>query len=139
MKQFDARIDVEDSHLILDEGEWPNFHDAEVHDLNIWRGDVRPDADVWIGPVIVATFELCALKEPYIAVLKFHDCSALTMTEFNHQNAVYDLTFEYEGRGDDRQGNPLLPFVRVRFEQAFDVALSFKCFRVQAIERRELG
>lgn len=138
MKQFNPIEDVEDSHLILDRGEWPNYHDAEVHHLHIWRGDIRPDNNVWIGPVIEASFELCALKNPYIVVLKFHDCDSIRMEEFNHQNAVYDLSFKYEARGTYTDGKPLPPHIRVSFEQAFGVALSFTCFRVQAIERREI-
>ncbi len=138
MKEFKPIEDVEDPQLILDNGEWPNFHDAEVHNLNIWRGDVRPDDNVWIGPVIQVSFELCALEKPYIVVLKFHDCDSIKMEEFNHQNAVYDLTFNYETRGTLTNGKPLTPYISVRFEQAFGLALSFKCFRVQAVERREI-
>ena len=138
MKKFDPIKDVENSQLILDQGEWPNFHDAEVHKLNIWCGDIRPDDNVWIGPVIEATFELCALQRPYIVVLKFHDCDSIRMEEFNHQNAVYDLTFKFVDRGTYTNGKPLPPSISVCFEQAFGVALSFKCFRVQAIERREI-
>lgn len=138
MKEFNPIEDVDDSQLILDHGEWPNFHDAEVHNLNIWRGDVRPDDNVWIGPVIKVSFELCALEKPYIVVLKFHDCDSIKMEEFNHQNAVYDLTFNYEARGTLTNGKPLTPYISVRFEEAFGLALSFKCFRVQAVERREI-
>ena len=138
MTHFDPIRDIENSDIILDNGEWPNFHDAEVHNLNMWRGDVRPDDNVWIGPVIEASFELCALKNPYIAVLKFHDCDEIRMEEFNHQNAVYDLTFEYVSRGNRPDGEPLPPFIAVHFEQAFGVALSFKCFKVQVLERREV-
>ncbi len=138
MKDFDPVRDVENSRLIVEHGEWPNFHDAEVHNVSIWRGDIRPEANVWIGPVIEASFELCALQDPYMAVLRFHDCDEVRMEEFNHQNAVYDLTFKYEARGAYNDGSPLPPAIAVRFEQAFGVALSFKCFRVQAIERREI-
>jgi len=138
MKRFDPLEEVLDSQLILDQGEWPNFHDAEVHHLKIWRGDVRPDDNVWIGPVIEASFELCALKKPYMVVLKFHDCESIRLQEFNHQNAVYDLTFAFEARGTLTTGEPLVPYIVVNFEQAFGVALSFKCFRVQAIGRREI-
>ncbi len=138
MKEFNPKEDVEDAKLILDNREWPNFHDAEVHNLNIWRGDVRPDDNVWIGPVIQVSFELCALEKPYIVVLKFHDCDSIKMEEFNHQNVVYDLTFNYEARGTLTNGKPLTPYISVRFEQAFGLALSFKCFRVQAVERREI-
>lgn len=139
MRDFDPIEAVEDSHLILEHGDWPNFHDAEVEYLNIWRGDVRPDDNVWIGPVIEASFELCALEKPYIAVLRFHDCEAIRLEEFNHQNAVYDLRFTLEKRGSCTDGSPLSPYISVSFEQAFGVSLSFKCFRVQALERREIG
>jgi hypothetical protein len=138
MNQFDPLVDVEDSRLILDRGMWPNFHDAEVHTLNIWRGDVRPDDNVWIGPVIEASFELCALQNPYIAFLKFHDCNTISLQEFNHQNAVYDLTFKFEARGTYNDGRPLPPYVSVMFEQAFGLALAFRCLRVQVMEKREV-
>ena len=138
MREFDPVVDVENSELVLDHGEWPNFHDAEVHNLNIWRGDVRPDDNVWIGPVIEVTFELCALEHPYIAVLKFNDCDSIRMEEFNHQNALYDLLFKFEKRGNYPDDRPLPPCISVRFEQAFGVALTFRCFKVQAIERREI-
>lgn len=138
-RQFDPLTGVEDSAIILDHGAWPNFHDAEVHNLNIWRGDIRPEDNVWIGPVIEVEFVLCALKEPYIAVLKFHDCDAIRMVDFNHQNAIYDLSFAYKDRGiNEKTGTPLPPAISVRFEEAFGVALTFECFRVRAIERREI-
>jgi hypothetical protein len=118
MTDFDPISTVEDSHLILDHGDWPNFHDAEVLNLNIWRGDVRPDDDIWIGPVIEASFELCALETPYITILKFHDCESIRLEEFNHQNAVYDLRFKYEARGTCTDGTPLTPYISVSFEHA---------------------
>ncbi len=137
---FDPLTDVEDSAIILDGGHWPNFHDAEVHTLNIWRGDIRPEDNVWIGPVIEVTFELCALKEPYFVVLRFHDCDGIRMQEFNHQNALYDLIFSFKDRGiNEKTGAPLPPAIAIRFEQAFGVALTFECFRVQAIERRKIS
>jgi len=135
---FDPLQSVIDSYVILDRGEWPNFHDAEVHYLHIWRGDVRPEANVWIGPVIEASFKLCALKNPYLVVLKFFDCEAIRLEEFNHQNALFDLTFTLEPRGQLNNGDPLTPFICVAFEEAFGAVLSFKCFRVQAVERREI-
>lgn len=139
MNVFDPIKEVENSALILDHGEWPNFHDAEVHRLNIWRGDVRPEDNVWIGPVIEASFELCALEKPYLVFLKFHDCDAIRLEEFNHQNAVYDLTFKLEARGAYTDGSPLPPYIAVRFEQAFGVALTFRCFKVEALERKEIS
>ena len=139
MREFKPTEDVENSQLVLDRGQWPNFHDAEVHRLNIWRGDVRPDDNVWIGMVIEATFELCALEKPYIVVLKFHDCESIRIGEFDHQNALYDLAFRYEPRGTYTNGKPLPCYIAVNFEQAFGGALTFKCSRVEAVGRREVG
>jgi len=139
MRSFDPLADILNSHLVLVDGLWPNFHDAEVHDLNIRRGDIRPGDNVWIGPVIEASFELCALREPFIAVLKFHDCDAVGLKDFNHQNAVYDLTFEFFPRGHYNDGSPLPPGIAVTFEQAFGAALSFTCARVEVLGRREAG
>jgi hypothetical protein len=138
--EFDPLKEVQDGAIVLDDGRWPNFHDSEVHTLNIWRGDIRPENNVWIGPVIDVTFELCALKKPYIVVLRFHDCDVIRMQEFNHQNALYDLTFTFSDRGiNEKTGKLLPPAIAVRFEQAFGVALTFECFRVQALERREVS
>ena len=92
MKEFDAIEDVENAQLVLDQGKWPNFHDAEVHNLNIWRGDMRPDEDVWIGPVVEVTFELCALEKPYIVVLKFHDCNSIRIVEVKEHRFVFSLS-----------------------------------------------
>ena len=61
------------------------------------------------------------------------------MEEFNHQNAVYDLAFPYEARGNYRDGSPLPPHIVFRFEQAFGIALSFTCFRIQVVARSETG
>ena len=138
MREFNPLKEISNCELILDGDEWPNFHDAEIHTLNIWRGDIRPDENVWIGPVIEITFELCALKEPYIAVLKFHDCEQIELNAFNHQNALYDLTLTFEERGALNDGEPMTPHIAVKFEHAFGAALSFKCFEVEATERRNL-
>lgn len=135
MKPFDPLSDVENGHLVLDEGQWPSFHDAEVHDLRVWRGDIRPEDNVWTGPVIEAAFELCALRDPFIAELRFHDCDGISLQGFNHQNAVYDLSFQYVERGEYNDGSPLPPAIAVRFEQVFGAALSFTCMRVEALGR----
>ena len=136
MGEFDPAKVVEGSELILVDGDWPNFHDAELHELKMWRGDVRPEDTVWIGPVIEASFELCALETPFLAVLKFHDCEAIEMAGFNHQNAMYDLEFSREPRGYLRDGTPMTPWICVRFTQAFGVRLSFKCLRIEVLDRR---
>jgi hypothetical protein len=41
------------------------------------------------------------------------------------------LTYKVDSPYIERE--PLPPFIRVRFEQAIGMALSFRCFRVQAV------
>ena len=63
---------------------------------------------------------------------------SIRLEAFNNQNALYDLAFKFEDRGMGLQGDPLTPYIAVRFEQAFGAELSFKCSRVQATGRREI-
>src|SRR5579864_5610440 len=94
MAEFDPVKNVAGSSTILDsDGRWPNFHDAEVHFLNFWRGDMRPDDDVWIAATIEAKLELCALEKPFSVVIKFHDCDEIEMSDFNHSNQIQDVSF----------------------------------------------
>lgn len=137
MQPFNPVTDIENSQLILEQDEWPNFHDAEVHNLNIWRGDVRPDDNVWIGPVLELKLELCALQHHYLATLRFHDCEEISLQDFNHQNALYDLSFSFEERGTLRTGEPMTPYIRVSFEQAFGAELQFRCFRIEVVSQQE--
>lgn len=139
MKPFDPVADIENASVILDAGEWPNFHDAIVYSLNFWRGDMRPDEEVWVGPVIDASFELDALEHPYVVDLRFHDCDRIRMTRFDHNNDIYMLSFSFEPRGFFADGvTPLPPDVSVRFEsgRSEEPVLSFRCVRVEAVGRR---
>ena len=138
MEKFNPRADIANSQLILDNGDWPNFHDAEMHQINLWRGDIRPDDNVWVGPQIEATFELCALQYPYLATLRFYDCESVRLADFNHQNAIYDLIFEYRPRGVNRRGESLPLFIAVTFEQAFGARLTFLCMRIEALQRQSV-
>ena len=106
--------------------------------MTIWRGDVRPEENIWIGPILTASFVLCALEKPYQVILRFHDCEEIELVQFDNQKALYDLSFEYESRGMTEQGMVLTPYIVVNFEQAFNNALSFKCFRIEAIEKLEI-
>lgn len=138
MTSIDPLQITENVGIILDNGEWPNFHDAEIHAARFWRGDVRPDDNVWTGPEIELTIELCALEKPFIAVLLFRDCSHIKMTDFSVQNAMLDLAFATEARGYLNDGKPLTPCICVTFTRATGADLSFRCFGIRAVERREI-
>lgn len=140
MEPFDPTRHVVGAECILDvERQWPNFHDAKVHTLRFWRGDLRPDDRVWVFSVIDATIELAALEFPYLVDLRFHSCSDVKMSGFDEYNSIMDLTFAFESRGYAADGvSPLLPFIRVDFEGAASLDLIFRCLRVEVVGRREL-
>ena len=33
-------------------GGWPSFHDAEILKLDLWRGDVEPERELYVFPVL---------------------------------------------------------------------------------------
>jgi len=139
MEVFDPVVNVENAASILDQGSWPNFHDAIVYSLNFWRGDMRPDDNVWVSPVIDVALELAALQFPYAVDLRFHGCNQVNMLGFDHINDIYELSFAFEARGHYADGvTPLPPFIRVTFGRGARQAplLQFRCFRVEAIGRR---
>ena len=140
MSETDPRLLVTGSDSILDEHDnWPNFHDAEINDLYIWRGDIRPQEDVYIGPQITIEMRLCALEKPFNVRLRFEDCVNINMSGFSSQNPIMDLTFAIEARGNLRDGTPMTPYIVVHFLPVWEFELSFKCFRVLAekVEARE--
>lgn len=139
MDEFDPIQHVENSAAILDKGAWPNFHDAIVYSLNFWRGDMRPDDNVWVAPTIDASLELAALEHPFVVDLRFHDCDEIRLEGFDHNNDIYWLSFNFEKRGYYADGvTPLSPYIRVLFEAGGKQTpmLQFRCFRVEAVGRR---
>ena len=66
--------------------------------------------------------------------LRFHDCDKISLTEFNHDNQITELSFAFLNRGFYLDGEtPLPPFIQVMFYQGHGVSLSFRCFRVSAV------
>lgn len=141
MRDFDPARDATGASLILDDqGNWPNFHDGYVRSLRLWSGDMRPEDNVWTGPVLDAAIELNALEHPFIALLRFHDCCDVTIGRFEVANDILDLTFAYRERGFYADGEtPLPPHVHVTFVPAGEFTLEFDCFRVEVLGRREIG
>jgi hypothetical protein len=127
---------VENAALALDEdGQWPNFHDAEILNLQFCRGVIEPDENIWLGPSISVTLNLCALQHPFILVLRFFDCEDIRMQGFINENPIMDLQFGREERGFLTSGAPLTPYITVNFVPVWQFALSFKCMRAAVIDR----
>jgi hypothetical protein len=140
MERFEPLRHIIGGAAIADiDGGWPSFHDAEVYSVRLWRGDIRPDDNVWIGPVIEVSLELAAEQFPFVVDLKFTDCDSIELSGFNHGNMIYDLVFSFQERGYYADAvTPLPPYICVVFEGNPGVTgfLSFKCFGVEVVGRR---
>jgi hypothetical protein len=146
MGNFDAPQFIEHSTKLIDIfGYWPSFHDAEVIDLSLTRGEVRPEENLYIFPILTVTIHLWELTNETdekgflkcikhtLAVLRFRNVEEITLAGFNHQNAIYGLMFGTEARGNFKDGTPLPPYTVVEFEPAHGCELKFKCFGVEVV------
>jgi len=143
MEPFDPIKYIVGASEILDDGEWPTFHDAIVYSLNFWRGDIRSEDDVWVCPSIDASVELVALQFPFVVDLRFHDCDHIHMQGFNYDNSIYGLSFSIEDRGFYADGvTPLPPSINVTFGygdgSTQPLLLTFKCSRIEVLKRRDV-
>jgi hypothetical protein len=130
-------VPVEGSERLLGVfGPWPSFHDAEVITMDFWRGDICPERNSWIAPVLTVKIQVLEATQAgaqhagddILLTLRFHDVFDIRLADFNHQNAILGLTLEHESCSEG-----VTPSIPVRFEQAFGVAASFRCRRVEVV------
>ena len=122
-------------------GNWPSFHDAEVLDLRLDRGDIQTDKSVYEFPALTLKIHVWELtnktnSEGYLillhhtlATLKFCDVADFQMQGFNHQNALMELVLKSEERTEGPS-----PYFAVKLEPAFGIEASFKCLRIEVID-----
>jgi hypothetical protein len=125
-------------------GRWPSFHDAEVVDLHLWRGEVKPgdwdDSNVF--PVLTVKLRILEATQigatdaghDVLATLRFHDVDDLKLEGFNHVNQIVELSLSIQPRGAFTDGSPLPPYIVVEFKNGFGIAASFKCFRIEVLD-----
>lgn len=115
-------------------GGWPSFHDAEVITIDLWRGDICPERESWVGPVLTArilVLEATQLGAQHagndiLVTLRFHGVKDLRILNLNHENSIIDLSLT---PGSSDRGRT--SYVRVCFEQGFGINASFHCSRVE--------
>ena len=122
-------------------GYWPSFHDAEIIELNFWRGEVEPEANRYVFPVLDVSLHVWELlndtnAQGYLVArhhtrtkFRFHDVNDFRMEGFNHQNAILGLSITRE----ERSQGPSPVFV-VCFDPAFGMGATFTCGRVEVVE-----
>ena len=123
-------------------GYWPSFHDAEVIEFNLWRGQAEPENPPYLFPTLTTKIHLWeltseidsrgyyVLRHRTLATLRFHDISELDMEGFNHQNAIFGLSIT----SAPMEGFPQR--VHVEFEPAFGITATFYCLRVEVMDAK---
>ena len=141
MNNFDPVCHIVGSSAILEaDGTWPDFYESTVCSFKFSLEDFGTDDFVWISPAIEASIEMTWHEQPYVVDLKFHNCDYIEMSHFSHNNVIEELSFSFEDRGFYADGvTPLPPYICVRIGTPnYSVALTFKCFKVEVIGRREI-
>jgi hypothetical protein len=122
-------------------GYWPSFHDAEVIEFHLWRGDVEPEQERNVFPVLTVKLHVweltqeedaqghLVLRHHTLATLRFYDVDEFRTEGFNQQNAILKLSIEQRERTDGPS-----PFFFVEFRPAFGMSASFRCFRVVVVD-----
>ena len=120
---------IQNSHLLTDVfGKFPSFHDAEVHRLNLERGETRSFNSTLFA--LIHVFQMTSevdeknhyvLKNHVLVEFRFLKVSDLEIAGFNHQNVLQFLeikeTLEAEGEAE----------FDVLFEGIFGVSAKFHC------------
>jgi hypothetical protein len=124
-------------------GEWPSFHDAEILDMNLWRGDVKSgdwdDANVF--PILTINIQILEatqagaahLGNDVVATIRFHDVEEFKMEGFNYCNQIAGFRVGVRARGKFNNGTDLPPHLIVHFEPGFGVGASFRCYRIEVV------
>ena len=120
-------------------GGWPSFHDAEVIELQYWRGDIKPGDwdDRNVFPVLTVKIHIfieSPSSQHTLATLRFEDVDDFKMEGFNHQNAILGLSITVQERGTFTNGERLPPYLVVEFQRAFGMSASFRCFRIEVAD-----
>jgi hypothetical protein len=123
-------------------GYWPSFHDAEIINFHLWRGDVDPERKTYIFPaltLLIHVWELTNEVNPNgylvcrhhtLATLRFHTVfQDIQMSGFNSQNAIFGLHIERKERSDGPS-----PYFEVNLAPAHGISASFTCMRVEVVE-----
>jgi hypothetical protein len=115
-------------------GCWPSFHDSEVIRIRL----ERRGRDQWEGPVAYVSVHVfegyreaersaeVKWRNHTIVTFRFATVVDISLSGFNQQNAIQDLTFEIEPP-QNRDITWVGPAYRVNFRASFGVGISFVC------------
>ncbi len=121
---------IQNSHLLTDIfGKFPSFHDAEVHQLNLVRGETRSFNPTLF--VLIHVYQMTSevdeknryvLENHVLVEFRFSKISDLEIAGFNHQNVLQflEITETSEAKEEETE-------FEVLFEGIFGVSAKFYC------------
>jgi Immunity protein 50 len=121
-------------------GYWPSFHDAEVVQVRLDRGDsldaegerrkASLEADIHVFEMTDEVTEqgFYALRNHTLATFAFHGIDEVQLDGFNHQNVLFGLRLEDIS---DRQLEVLK--WNVGFDSSFGLAATFMCEEIEVL------
>ena len=138
---FDTASILHHDRLTRHFGRWPSFHDGEVIDVHLWRGQIAPGEwnDNNRMPVITASILVARATQtdPHgpdvLATLRFHDVDAIRLDDFDNINQIVDLTISTEARGHFTSGEALQPYHIVSFERGVGLAARLRCLAIGVV------
>jgi hypothetical protein len=138
---FDTEAILHCERLTRHFGGWPSFHDAEVIDIHLWRGQMAPGDwdDSNMMPVATVTIRVLRATQgvgqgpDVLTVLRFHDVDAIHLDDFNHDNMIVSLTLTTEDRGHFTSGEPLPPYRVVTFDRGFGLSARLRCLSIEVV------
>jgi hypothetical protein len=109
------------SALTAHYGRWPSFHDAEVLNLQLNRGEGGQPPSLTLTCLLV---DRPAIQgAPLLVTMSFHQVDELELSGFNEQNALFDLTLTLAER-----------LIEVNLESSYGLSASFSCARVEIVD-----
>jgi len=120
-------------------GKWPRFHDAEVIEVHLWRGETGRADEQFAARVLTVKVHLlqeAPTSREMVAVLQFDGVDDFRMEGFNHQNVLLGIEIK-ERSGKEPGSDGPADFV-VKFEGAFGMSASFRCGGIEVVEVREV-
>lgn len=117
--------------LVAINGRWPSFHDAEVMELTLSRGEMS--GDDWILPSVTARIHVfieLPNSRHTLTTIRFEGITEVNIRDFNHQNAILGLDISRSEQSSLNTGSVF----SVEFRAAFGVGASFFCSIIKVVE-----
>ena len=112
-------------------GSWPSFHDAEILNINLYRGEEPGQFCSLVASFYLyetkainegtAQYEIISTNKN-VAVIEFQNIENLSLEGFNHQNVIEELHLKTKDN-----------LIHVEFESIFGVQCSFSCSKVTVL------